>query len=82
MIVIDSVFVATALTAVVIVYRAWAYRQPTRISLADVSGPESASFTMSRSLLFVVLSMADVAVRESERILSIYQGQALPGRGD
>lgn len=44
-----SIFVATSFVALAIVYGA--YRRHSRISLADVPGPEPASFMMGMSSL-------------------------------
>lgn len=44
----DLFYVAVSFAAVVIVY--WVYRRYTRISLADIPGPEPASFLMGISI--------------------------------
>jgi hypothetical protein len=66
----DHIPVAACFAILLIIYRV--YRRYTRISLADVPGPESASFIMGiRISLLLVLSLADVAtIREFERTLS------------
>ena len=72
----DPVFFAAAFTALVVVYRV--YCRYTRISLADVPGPDSASFIMGVFLCICVFSIIYVVIRESERGLSRTSSRGRP----
>jgi hypothetical protein len=71
----DHIFVTAGFVTLVIVYRV--YRWYTRISLADVPGPKSASFIMGTSMSFLlVLSLQVPMWVLSGNMKELYQGQA------
>ena len=71
----DHIFVTAGFATLVIVYRV--YRWYTRISLADVPGPKSASFIMGTSIfLSLVLSLQVPMWLLSGNLKELYQGQA------
>jgi hypothetical protein len=68
----DPVSVAAAFVTLVIVYRV--YHRYARISLADVPGPESASFVMGVSTPFSLFPR--LMMWPSGNLKELYQGQA------
>jgi hypothetical protein len=67
----DLVFVAAAFAILVIVYRV--YHRYTCISLADVPGPEPASFIMGMPILFSMFSR--LLMQPSGNTIKLFKGQ-------
>jgi len=70
----DPVPVAAAFAGLLIVYRV--YHRYTRISLADVPGPESTSFMMGASIPFSSWLSSLLLMWPSGNMKEVYQGEA------